>query len=122
MWAWCESGRSSPPAANRRSIWCEGRWRDRGRGLRGPEGKRRSRAPITVYINGIPQAERTDYRIEGSEIVFTRPIVKEQVGGMRWLAMFLGLFGTYRKHETVDVEYRSGGQVRLASDLEILPD
>ena len=82
----------------------------------------RAAAPITVYINGIPQAERTDYRIEGSEIVFTRPIVKEQVGGMRWLAMFLGLFGTYRKHETVDVEYQSGGQVRLASDLEILPD
>jgi hypothetical protein len=35
--------------------------------------------------------------------------------------MFLGLFGTYRKHETVDIEYRSGGQVKLASDVEILP-
>ena len=78
--------------------------------------------PITVYINGIPQAEGTDYRIEGSEIVFTRPILKEEVGGMRWLAMFLGLFGTYRKHETVDLEYRSGGQVQLASDVEIRPD
>jgi hypothetical protein len=78
--------------------------------------------PITVYVNGIPQAEGTDYRIEGSEIVFTRPILKEEVGGMRWLAMFLGLFGTYREHETVDVEYRSGGQVQLASDLEIQPD
>jgi hypothetical protein len=78
--------------------------------------------PFTVYINGIPQAEGTDYRIEGSEIVFTRPILKEEVGGMRWLAMFLGLFGTYRKHETVDLEYRSGGQVRLASDVEIRPD
>ena len=41
---------------------------------------------------------------------------------MRWLAMFLGLFGTYRKHETVDVEYRCGGKVKLASDVEILPD
>ncbi len=78
--------------------------------------------PITVYVNGIPQAEGDDYRLEGREIVFNRPILKEQVGGMRWLAMFLGLFGTYRKHETVDVEYRSEGEVRLASDLEILPD
>jgi hypothetical protein len=78
--------------------------------------------PVTVYINGIPQNEGADYRIEGSEIVFARPILKEQVGGMRWLAMFLGLFGTYRKHETVDVEYRSGSQVKLASDVEILPD
>jgi hypothetical protein len=90
-----------------------------GRRVRLPAG---AAPPITVYVNGIPQAEGTDYRIEGSEIVFTRPIVKEQVGGMRWLAMFLGLFGTYRKHETVDVEYRSGGQARLASDLQILPD
>lgn len=90
-----------------------------GRRVRLPAG---AEPPITVYINGIPQAEGSDYRIEGSNVVFTRPIVKEQVGGMRWLAMFLGLFGTYRKHETVDVEYRAGGQVRLASDLEIRPD
>jgi len=90
-----------------------------GRRVRLPAG---AESPVTVYVNGIPQAEGSDYRIEGSDIVFTRPIVKERVGGMRWLAMFLGLFGTYRKHETVDVEYRAGGQVRLASDVEIRPD
>ena len=32
--------------------------------------------------------------------------------------MYLGLFGTYRKHETIDVEYRLGGQVKLVSDAE----
>jgi hypothetical protein len=90
-----------------------------GRRVRLPAG---AEPPITVYINGIPQAEGSDYRLEGSNIVFTRPILKEQVGGVRWLAMFLGLFGTYRKHETVDVEYRTGSQVQLASDLEIQPD
>ena len=36
--------------------------------------------------------------------------------------MYLGLFGTYRKHETVDVEYTLGGETKLAADLEILPD
>ena len=36
--------------------------------------------------------------------------------------MLIGVVGTYRKHESVDVEYRSGGQVKLASDIEILPD
>jgi hypothetical protein len=82
----------------------------------------RSEPPITVYVNGIPQTEGSDYGIEGSDIVFNRPILKEQVGGMRWLAMFLGLFGTYRKHETVDVEYHAGGRVKLASDVQILPD
>ena len=35
--------------------------------------------------------------------------------------MYLGLFGTYRKNETVDVEYRQGGKMRLISDAEILP-
>ena len=57
------------------------------------------------------------------EIVFKRPIVKEgKVGGVRWLAMFMGLFGTYRKHETIDVEYRLGGQVKLLADAEVLGD
>jgi hypothetical protein len=75
--------------------------------------------PIVVYVNGIQQAVGRDYDLRGREIVFRRPIVKEQVGGMRWLAMLLGLFGTYRKHETVDVEYRLGGQVKLASDVDV---
>ena len=73
-------------------------------------------------MNGIQQAEGTDYQLRHNEIVFSRPIVKEQVGGMRYLAMLLGLFGTYRKHETVDVEYRLGGEIKLASDARILPD
>ena len=30
---------------------------------------------------------------------------------IRWLSMLVGVVGTYRKNETVDVEYRSGGQV-----------
>ena len=80
--------------------------------------------PFTVFINGVEQSEGADYAIEGSEVVFTRPIVKEgKVGGVRWLAMLLGLFGTYRKHETIDVEYRLEGDTtaHLASDLEVLP-
>jgi hypothetical protein len=83
----------------------------------------RAEPPITVYVNGVAQTEGTDYRIEGSTIVFARPIVKEaKLGMVRWLSMLIGVVGTYRKHESVDVEYRSGGQVKLASDLEVLPD
>jgi hypothetical protein len=37
----------------------------------------------------------------------------------RWLAMYLGVFGTYRKDETVDVQFRQNGRTELASDLEI---
>jgi hypothetical protein len=90
-----------------------------GRRVRLPRG---AEPPIHVYINGVEQREGSDYRLGAGEIVFARPIVKEgKVGGVRWAAMFLGLFGTYRKHETVDVEYRLGGRVKLLSDAEVLP-
>ena len=90
-----------------------------GRRVRLPRG---AEPPIRVYVNGVEQSEGSDFRIRGGEIVFERPIVKEgKVGGLRWLAMLLGLFGTYRK-QTVDVEYRLGGQVKLASDVEIRGD
>ena len=90
-----------------------------GRRARLPRG---AEPPITVYLNGIEQSEGADYELRGGEIVFARPILKEKVGAGRWMAMYLGLFGTYRKHDTVDVEYRLGGRVELASDVEIIPD
>ena len=91
-----------------------------GRRVRLPRG---AEPPIRVYVNGVEQSEGSDFRIRGDVIVFERPIVKEgKVSGFRWLAMLLGLFGTYRRHEMVDVEYRLAGEVKLASDVEILPD
>jgi hypothetical protein len=85
---------------------------------------RGARPPIAVYVNGIAQKQGADYEIRGGELVFTRQIIKERVGLGRWAAMYLGLFGTYRKHETIDVEYRLDGHDRthLASDLAVLPD
>jgi hypothetical protein len=88
-----------------------------GRRVRLPRG---AEPPIAVYVNGVEQTEGQDYRIRAGEIVFSRPIVKEgKLGAIRWLSMLIGLVGSYRKHETVDVEYRLGGQVKLASDVEI---
>ena len=84
-----------------------------------PAGARR---PIRVYINGVEQAEGVDFEVGPREIVFARPIVKETVSPGRWAAMYLGLFGTYRKNETVDVEYQRGGKTELASDVKIVPD
>lgn len=77
--------------------------------------------PFTVFINGIEQAEGTDYAIEGGEISFNRPIVKEKVGTGRWLAMYLGFFGTYRKDETIDLQFTRKGKVELQSDLPVIP-
>jgi hypothetical protein len=75
--------------------------------------------PIVVYINGVAQTAGEDYTVEGEEIVFGRDIVKEEIGMSRWLAMYLGVFGTYRKDETIDVQFRQNGRTELASDLEI---
>jgi len=90
-----------------------------GRRVRLPRG---AEPPIRVYLNGVEQRAGADYELRGREIVFSRPLLKEKVGAGRWMAMYLGLFGTYRKHETVDVEYHLGGKVQLASDVEVLAD
>jgi hypothetical protein len=76
--------------------------------------------PFTVFINGIEQGKGS-YRIEAGEIVFDRPIVKEKVGTGRWLAMYLGIFGTYRKNETIDLQFTRGGKIELRSDLPVVP-
>ena len=92
-----------------------------GRRVRLPRG---AGEPIRVHINGVEQKRGVDYEIRGGEIAFPRPIIKETVTPGRWMAMYLGLFGTYRKHETVDVEYtarrrdEAGGRRRDLAGLE----
>lgn len=77
--------------------------------------------PFVVFINGVQQMEDSDYHVRAGEIVFTRPIIKERVGAGRWLAMYLGLFGTYRKNETVDLQFRRDGKTTLIDDLPVEP-
>ena len=90
-----------------------------GRRVRLPGGTER---PIQVFVNGTEQKEGADYSIHGREIVFSRPLIKEKVSTSRWLAMTLGLFGSYGKNETVDVHFRRGGKVQVISDAKILED
>ena len=90
-----------------------------GRRVKLPPG---AEAPYVVFINGVEQKEGDDYRVAAGEIVFTREIVKEKVGTGRWLAMYLGLFGTYRKNETIDLQFQRGGKTELLSDLPVVPD
>lgn len=87
-----------------------------GRRVRLP---RRASGPIVVYVNGVAQSAGEDYVIEGNEIVFSRDIIKEEIGISRWLAMYLGIFGTYRKDETIDVQFTRDGRTELASELEV---
>lgn len=87
-----------------------------GRRLKLPDG---AEAPYTVFVNGVEQREGVDYNLRAGEIVFTREIVKEKVGAGRWLAMYLGLFGTYRKNETIDLQFQRNGKTELRSDLPV---
>ena len=88
-----------------------------GKLVRLPPGADR---PISVFINGVEQREGTDFEIDRDTIVFSRDLLKEELGIGRWLAMFLGLFGTYREHETVDVQFTREGRIELASDLPVI--
>jgi hypothetical protein len=90
-----------------------------GRRVRLPTGAER---PIQVFINGKQQTEGPDYTIHGREIVFSRPLVKEKVSSGRWLAMTLGLFGSYGRNETVDVHFRRGGKTQVITDAKVVED
>jgi len=71
-----------------------------------------------VYVNGVRQEEGVDFRTEPGALVFDRALAREgRLGPMRWLSMFLGVAGTYRKNDTVDVAYESGGRRQVATGL-----
>ena len=89
-----------------------------GRRVRLPRG---AGEPIEVFINGVAQRRGEEFDVEAGHVVFPREIVKEgKLGGIRWLSMLIGIAGTYRKHETVDVSYVLGGRTRLDSDVTII--
>ena len=71
-----------------------------------------------VYVGGVRQARGVDYEVEGRSLVFSRPIAQEgRLGFWRWTAMWLGIAGSYRRHETVDLVYDAGGRRRVETGL-----
>ena len=77
-------------------------------------------APFEVFVNGVPQAAGVDYRVEGRTLVFSRPLAREgKLGLWRWLSLLLGIAGTYRQDDNVDVVYERGGRRLVASALPI---
>ncbi|HEY1597774.1 MAG TPA: hypothetical protein VGF74_20415 [Thermoleophilaceae bacterium] len=76
--------------------------------------------PYNVFVNGVPQSEGTDYTVQKGHLVFTKPLAKEgRLGFWRWLMMFLAIAGTYRRNDSVDVQYTSQGVTRVATGLDI---
>ena len=78
--------------------------------------------PFAVYVNGIAQAEGSDYRVDGRTLVFARELKTEgKLGFWRWLSLWVGIAGTYRQNDSVDVTYKSGGRPVVATRLPLEP-
>jgi hypothetical protein len=80
------------------------------------------RPPFEVYVNGLLQVPGEDFDVAGRTLLFSRPLAREgKLGTMRWLSIFLGIAGTYRKNDSVDVVYQFDGRRTVAAGLPIIP-
>jgi len=75
-----------------------------------------------VYVSGIRQEPGRDFEVEGRSLVFPRQLAQEgKLGFWRWASMWLGIAGTYRKHETVDLVYDANGRREVETGLRPQP-
>ena len=73
-----------------------------------------------VFVNGVVQQPGRDFRREGGELVFNRQLAREgRLGFWRWLSLFLGVAGTYRQNDSVDVVYQNDGRRIVATSLPL---
>lgn len=78
--------------------------------------------PFEVFVNGVAQEEGRDFLIEGRTLVFDRELRTEgKLGFWRWLALWVGIAGTYRQNDSVDVTYQVGGKPVVATKLPLEP-
>jgi hypothetical protein len=71
-----------------------------------------------VFVNGVRQELGRDYRVQGRTLVFSRRLHHEgRLGATRWASIFLGVAGTYRKHDNIDVVYEREGRKVVATGL-----
>jgi hypothetical protein len=79
--------------------------------------------PFEVFVNGVAQVEGLDYVVRAGALVFARPLASEgKLGAGRWTSMLLGVAGSYRKNDSVDVVYSVGGRRRVAAGLPFAAD
>ena len=69
-----------------------------------------------VFVNGVQQRPGVDFDQVGRRLVFRRELAREgKLGFWRWASMSLGVAGTYRKHDSVDLVYTSDGRRTVVS-------
>jgi hypothetical protein len=78
--------------------------------------------PFEVYVNGVAQKEGADFHIDGRTLVFDRQLKSEgKLGFWRWLSLSIGVAGTYRQNDSVDVAYQRSGKPVVATKLPLEP-
>jgi hypothetical protein len=78
--------------------------------------------PFEVFVNGVRQEPGRDYEVAGRSLLFRKPLAREgRLGALRWASIFLGVAGTYRKNDSVDVVYDVEGKRTVAAGLPIIP-
>jgi hypothetical protein len=78
--------------------------------------------PFEVFVNGVPQEEGKHYSVEGRSLVFARELRSEgNLGFWRWASILIGVAGTYRQNDSVDVVYQRSGRRTVATKLPLEP-
>jgi hypothetical protein len=79
--------------------------------------------PFEVFVNGVPQLEGEDYEQVGSALLFHRRLAREgKLGFWRWLRMGLGVAGSYRQNDSVDVVFTVNGRRTVKGLVVPVPD
>ena len=75
-----------------------------------------------VYVNGVRQQEGRDFERRGDALVFRRRLAREgRLGFWRWLSIVLGVAGTYRQNDSVDLVVERGGRRTVLPGLPMRP-
>ena len=78
--------------------------------------------PFEVFVNGVVQQEGVDYEVMGGVLLFERELRTEgRLGFWRWASILVGMAGTYRQNDSVDIAYTAGGRKVVATKLPIEP-
>jgi hypothetical protein len=75
--------------------------------------------PFEVYLNAIPQQIGLDFERVGGALVFPRALKPEvKMSRIQVALATLGIAGTYRKYDSLDVIYHRDGRRLVATGLK----
>ena len=81
------------------------------------------REPYEIFLNGVPQVAGTDYEVIGTSLLFEQHLASEgRLGLWRWLSMLLGIAGTYRKDDKIDVVFSIDGRPKVVTLKPVEPE